>query len=277
VSARGVPVERRPARSAVKDVLVLCYHGVSETWPAAGAATPRNVEAQLTQFLRRGYRGATLSDALTAPQHSRTLVVTFDDALCSVLTLAFPILERLEIPGTVYVPTMYPDSDVPAGWPGYDRWLGTEHEHELRCLSWDDLRTLARAGWEIGSHTDSHPRLTTLDDASLKRELVLSREKCERELSKPCLSLAYPYSNYDNRVVVATRQAGYPLALTVALGAEPPLPLQWPRVIVDRKDTAARVQIRAWRRAKPPVDLAWRRVARRARRLKAIAAVTRRP
>jgi peptidoglycan/xylan/chitin deacetylase (PgdA/CDA1 family) len=252
---------------APKDIVVLCYHGVSSTWPAVVTVTPRNLEAQLSQFLRRGYCGATLCDALTAPRHERTLVVTFDDAFRSVLTVAFPILKRLGLPGTVYVPTAYPDTDKPMAWPGYAHWLGTPHEHELACLSWEELRRLRAAGWEIGSHTDSHPRLTSLDEKSLMRELRISREKCESEMGEACYSLAYPYSDYDARVVEATRQAGYALATTVAIGSRPPLPLQWPRVIVARKDPAMLVAIRAWRLATPPVDAAWRSLAPPIRRV----------
>ena len=36
-------------------------------------------------------------------------------------------------------------------------------------MSWAELRTLADAGWEIGSHTVTHPHLTQLDDATLAR------------------------------------------------------------------------------------------------------------
>jgi peptidoglycan/xylan/chitin deacetylase (PgdA/CDA1 family) len=241
----------------VKDIVVLCYHAVSETWPTNIAVTPKRLDAQLSDFLRRGYRGMTLSDALTAPRHSRTLVVTFDDAFRSVLNLALPILRRLELPGTVYVPTAYPGTEVPMAWKGYDQWVGTPHEHELACLSWGQLRALHALGWEIGSHTDSHPRLTTLDDASLMRELHTSRAKCESEMDAPCLSFAYPYSDHDARVVEATRKAGYLLGTTVPFRSTPPLPLQWPRVVVGRKDSARQVRIRAWRRATPSLDAAW--------------------
>jgi peptidoglycan/xylan/chitin deacetylase (PgdA/CDA1 family) len=255
------------AELAVKDILVLAYHAVSETWPKSITVTPRDLEAQLSYFVRRGYRGMTLSDALTAPRHPRTLVVTFDDAFRSVLTLAFPILSRLALPGTVYVPTAYPDSDMPLAWEGYDDWVGTPHEHELACLSWDELRALRSSGWEIGSHTDLHPRLTTLDDASLERELQVSREKCEWELKEPCYSFAYPYSDYDSRVVEATREAGYLLATTIAHRSAPSLPLQWPRVIVNRSETVRRVRLRAWRLTTPSVDAVWWGVAPRVRRV----------
>ena len=52
-------------------------------------------------------------------------------------------------------------------WPGIDQWLGGPHEAELMPMSWDELRRLAEAGWEIGSHSRTHPMLTQLDDQSV--------------------------------------------------------------------------------------------------------------
>ena len=91
----------------MNDLLVLCYHGISESWPADTSVRPAEFEEQLAELTRLGYRGATLVDALGQESSSeRTLVVTFDDAHRSVLEHA-PIMARLGIPGpcssTVYV------------------------------------------------------------------------------------------------------------------------------------------------------------------------------
>lgn len=227
------------------DLLVLCYHGISETWPAPTSVRPRDFEQQLESFVRRGYRGATLSDALTVPPAQRTLVVTFDDAHRSVLELGAPVMARLGIPGTVYVPTGYPDTDRPMAWDGYDTWLGTEHEGELDCMSWDELRGLAAAGWEVGSHTRSHPRLSTLADGEIEAELTDSRAECEQAMGVSCPSIAYPYSDYDDRTVRIAAAAGYRSAVTVPRGPQPALPLQWPRVGVYHGEDARRIELRA--------------------------------
>ena len=171
--------------------------------------------------------------------------MTFDDAHRSVLELAYPILERLGLPGTVFVPTAYATARRPLDWPGIDKWLGGPHERELECMSWDELRWLCDAGWEIGSHTCTHPRLTKVDGATLRAELVDSRVACEAELGAPCRSLAYPYSDYDARVVSAAREAGYSVAAIVAMPSRIPLPLQWPRVGIynDTADWRFRVRV----------------------------------
>jgi peptidoglycan/xylan/chitin deacetylase (PgdA/CDA1 family) len=218
-------------------------------------------------MVRRGYRGATISEALTAPPGERVLAVTFDDAHRSVLELAAPIMARLGVPGTVYVPTDYAGTERPMGWEGYDVWLGTEHERELLCMGWEDLRGLVAGGWEVGSHTCSHPRLARIDDAAIAAELSESKRICAERIGAPCESLAYPYSDYDTRAVRAAWEAGYRSAVTVPTSPASPLPLEWPRIGVYRGESVRRLSARLrTRRLRPSgaarAALALRRLAR---------------
>ncbi|MDQ6805764.1 MAG: polysaccharide deacetylase family protein [Actinomycetota bacterium] len=218
------------------DILVLSYHAVSRDWPAALSILPERFEAQVRLLAARGYHGATLHDAVHNPPANRTVAVTFDDAYHSVLDLAFPILDRVGFLGTVFVPTDFPDHDGPMSWPGIDHWLSGPHEDELRCLTWPQLGSLADAGWEIGSHSRSHPYLTQLADGKLGQELRGSRERCEQELKRPCRSLAYPYGDRNERVVAAARDAGFETACTVPDRLTALDPLTWPRVGIYHHD-----------------------------------------
>jgi peptidoglycan/xylan/chitin deacetylase (PgdA/CDA1 family) len=221
----------------VSDVLVLCYHAVSPSWPAALSITPDAFERQLALLARRGYRGATLREAIAEPPAERTVAVTFDDAYRSVLELARPILDRLGMPASVYVPTAWPEREAPMSWAGIDQWLGGPHEGELRCMSWDELRGLADHGWEVGSHTRSHPRLTEVgDDGTLTDELAGSRADCEAALGRPCDTLAYPYGAVDERVEAAAGRAGYAYAVSLPHGLHERRPLCWPRVGIYHAD-----------------------------------------
>lgn len=197
----------------MNDLLILCYHAVSEDWPTEFAVSPRQLRSQVRFLIRRGYRPATLTAALRQPPAAKTLVVTFDDAYASVLSRAFPVLAELGAPATVFVPTAYVAGDEALEWASMERWSGTEFAEELRCMSWGDLRSLAGAGWEIGSHTSTHPKLTELDDAALDLELNTSRALCEAEVGEPCRTLAYPFSDHDRRVMERARAAGYEAAV----------------------------------------------------------------
>ena len=222
------------------DLLVLCYHAVSPSWPAALSVTPDALERQLDDLAQRGYEGGTFTDALTRAIDHHTVVITFDDSYRSVLELAKPILDRYAYPGTLFVPSDWPGVEGPMRWPGIDRWLTTPHEHELSCLEWQELRELADAGWEIGSHTCSHPRLPQTDDVTLARELGESRARIEAELGRTCTSLAYPYGDVDARVADATRDAGYRWACTIPRVLQRPRPLLWPRTPIYHDDDLRR-------------------------------------
>jgi peptidoglycan/xylan/chitin deacetylase (PgdA/CDA1 family) len=114
-------------------------------------------------------------------------------------------------------------------WPGIEQWSDGPHSHELLCLDWDGLGELSRQGWEVGSHTRSHPRLPQLDDAALERELCGSREAIAERLGA-CDSIAYPYGDSDERVVRAAAAAGYLTAGTLSGLPHVARPLSWPRV-----------------------------------------------
>ena len=228
----------------MSDVLVLCYHGVSDRWPSSLAVTPEQLEQQLRFLVRRGYRGTTFEQAVTSPPAARTLAVTFDDGYRSVLTHALPVLESLGVPGTVFVVSDFVGQERPMSWPGISEWIGTPHEDELVSLTWDELGLLRDAGWEVGSHTRSHPRLSRLDDAPLRVELHESRITCEERLGS-CTTLALPYGDGDARVVASAVAAGY--AAVAGLPA-PGLPSAgWPRVGVYPPDSLPRFRVKVSR------------------------------
>jgi peptidoglycan/xylan/chitin deacetylase (PgdA/CDA1 family) len=228
----------------MSDVLVLCYHAISERFPAALSVTPEAFQRQLRLLARAGYRGVTFEEAVRAPS-GRTVAVTFDDALLSVLAIAKPLLDEVGFPATVYAPTAYLDTpDRPLRWDGIEQWHGGEHERELLPMSWDQLGGLAEAGWEVGSHTRTHPHLTQIDDVALRDELVRSREEVEQRLGRPCPTLAYPYGDHDERVVAAAGAAGYSAAGTLPARLHGERLLAWPRIGIYHVDDGRRFRMK---------------------------------
>jgi peptidoglycan/xylan/chitin deacetylase (PgdA/CDA1 family) len=223
------------------DLLVICYHAVSDAWRSSLAVSPTRLEAQVGALLARGYVPQTFTNAVLAPAGPRVLSVTFDDAYRSVPELAAPVLARLGVPATVFVPTGFMGDDAPMSWDGIEGWLETPHRDELRPASWEALRRLADRGWEIGAHTVTHPHLPALDDLSLLRELSRSRRACEAALDRPCRSIAYPYGDVDARVVAAAAQAGFTTGAGLPSGRlEGEAPLCVPRVGLYEHDAAWR-------------------------------------
>jgi peptidoglycan/xylan/chitin deacetylase (PgdA/CDA1 family) len=234
---------RRPG-FAMNEMLVLGYHAVSDRWPSEFSVTPARLRAQLELLLRRGYRATTFGEALGTPSASKTVAITFDDGFRSVVERALPILSDLGLPATLFAVTESVGNETPMAWAGLKEWLGSSFEDELQSMSWEQLEQLAGAGWEIGSHTRTHPVLTDLDDASLLEELRGSREKCEQQTGRPCHSLAYPYGSFDDRVVRAAHDAGYRGAATFGGRFHLSDPLRSPRVAVLRSDSPLRFKLK---------------------------------
>jgi peptidoglycan/xylan/chitin deacetylase (PgdA/CDA1 family) len=238
------------------DTMVLCYHAVSPTWTAALSVTPDALERQLTWLTRRGWRGATFSQAVLSCTPARTLAVTFDDAFASVLELAHPILDSLGLPATVFTPTAFASTGRPLEWPGIDHWAQTPAAPELECLTWDALGQLAQAGWEVGSHTRTHPHLTSLDGEALHTELAESRAEVSERLGLDCTSIAYPYGDVDYRVAEAAQVAGYTVGASMSSRLERLGVLRWPRIGIYHVDSLGRFGLKTtrgmrWLRSSP--------------------------
>jgi peptidoglycan/xylan/chitin deacetylase (PgdA/CDA1 family) len=228
----------------VTDVLVLCYHAVSPSWTATLSVTPDALERQLSLLIRRGWRAATFTDAVLDPPAARTMAVTFDDAFASVRVLGQPILDKLGIPATVFAPTAFMARRQPLNWTGIYQWLGTPQAGELAAMDWDDLGALIDRGWEIGSHTRTHPHLTALDDQALDIELAVSRQECAEHLGRPCRSIAYPYGDVDHRVGDRARATGYLAGAELSSSLRPGGQHRWPRVGIYHGDGTGRFKLK---------------------------------
>ena len=231
----------------MSDVVVLCYHAVTPAWPHELSVDPDDLARQVRILLDRGYRAVRFGDlgggaAGTGPR----VAVTFDDAYRSTHELAWPVLRELGVPATVFVPTDFAGRAEPMSWPGIDDAAAGPHAAELRCMSWEQLGELQEDGWEVGSHTCSHPHLTACGDEALARELAGSRELIAQRLGA-CDTIAYPYGDVDARVMEAARHAGYRLGAALPVRLRRPVPLAWPRLGIYRPDTEWRFRLKVSR------------------------------
>ena len=88
-------------------------------------------------------------------------------------------------------------------------------------LTWDELGRIDPALITIGSHTLSHPILTSIDDATLEREVRDSRQRLEQRLGRPVDLFCYPNGAQDDRVHAAVARH-YRAAVTTRYGLVPP-------------------------------------------------------
>jgi peptidoglycan/xylan/chitin deacetylase (PgdA/CDA1 family) len=189
--------------------------------------------AFLDDLKAHGYRTLTLSSALQGKPPRRSIVLTFDDGCRCFRDHAFPELQARGMTATLFV--------VSRELGGTNRWdrpegpEGASGERSEELLGAGDLRRLAAAGIEIGSHGRHHRDLTALSDEELREELQGSRSDLEALLDTPVRTFCYPYGHVDDRVRDAARAAGYLAAVSIHAqpGARPDDPWALPRMIIN--------------------------------------------
>ncbi|WP_324276040.1 polysaccharide deacetylase family protein [Blastococcus brunescens] len=183
---------------------ILMYHSISPSTvpdPHRLRVHPERLERHLRLLRRLGLRGVSLGELLLAEARgaARGLVgLTFDDGYTDFLEHAVPVLQRHGMTGTVYV--------VAGRLGGENEW---DDGPRFQLMAADQVRAVAAAGQEVGSHTLSHARLAGADPATLTAEISDSRRVLEDVLQTEVRSFCYPYGSYDQAAADAVRAAGY--------------------------------------------------------------------
>jgi len=190
--------------------LVLMYHSVEpyETDPYLVTVHPRRFDQQLRWLQKRGLRGVAMTELLTAREPG-TVGLTFDDGYTDFATIVLPFLRRYGFTATVFV--------IADALGGYNHWDVPGPRKALMTAA--DVRLVADAGMEVGSHSLHHVRLTKLSDLELREEVVVSRARLAEIIGQPVTGFCYPYGAVGAREVQAVRDAGYDYACSVSRSA----------------------------------------------------------
>lgn len=225
---------------------VLMYHMVSEHQSDAKfnklRVRPAAFAAQVAWLAEQGFIFLTMSELRTQWQNgtlkSKSIALTFDDGYADNILNALPILQRHQAKATIYVVVDRHDRD----WSTYKKAHHNSGELARETkLSDAQVMALVNSGLiEIGSHTLTHANLSTLDDATRRQELALSRQALQGLTGQPIQSFAYPFGIYSHADVLAVQDAGYLDAVTTVEGIDrrQPLPdfLQLKRIKISGKD-----------------------------------------
>ncbi len=179
-------------------VPILVYHDLgtppaSEPYPGL-YVSDSDFEADMAWLAQRGYQAVTLDQVMNAWYHGGTLpskpiVITFDNGYVPQATFAPSVLSKY-------------------GWPAVLNEITAGHLDNQR------ISYLLSLGWEIDSHSISHPDLVAISASALQYQLVASRSFLRKTFHIPANSFCYPSSEYNATVIAAVKAAGYTNATT---------------------------------------------------------------
>ena len=94
--------------------------------------------------------------------------LSFDDGFKNNITNAIPILDKYDVPAIFFIPT----SLIGSNWEQAREFCldRTNYGGVIEFLEWSDVLDMVSLGYEIGSHTSSHLRLS---DISTNKERLL--------------------------------------------------------------------------------------------------------
>ena len=209
------------ASGHARSIPILMYHSIAdEDETRVGAyyrtATSPLVFTQHMQYLRNlGYSTINLADAVGLLQNGgsakKYAVVTFDDGYADFYKHAFPELSRHRFTATIFLPTGYIGTG-PVQFKGKD------------CLTWSEVRELRKHGMCFGSHTVTHPQLSSLSASAVKNEIVNSKQTIEDHLGESVDSFAYPFAFPEENVAFVRMlretlvDAGYHQGVSTRIG-----------------------------------------------------------
>jgi peptidoglycan/xylan/chitin deacetylase (PgdA/CDA1 family) len=187
--------------------LILMYHRVAEEAEDPLCVAPRRFAEQMAWLERHGLRGVgvgTLVDAMRAGRQRGLVGITFDDGYVDLVETALPALLRHGFTATMFICSGLLGGI--ANWDDVPPWP---------LMSADQVRELAAAGMEIGSHTLTHLRMAGAAADELKAEVSESKTSLGELIGAPIRGFAYPYGSMDKAAQDAVRDAGYHYACAV--------------------------------------------------------------
>ena len=255
--------------------VVVCGH----TLTAAQTRFQVDVLARWFDFIHHDQ----LLERLERPHARPFCLLTFDDGKRSNATELAPELARLGVPAAFYVVTEFLTAGEPL-WFDRQRALvqalgytpaGLDHptlkrlplaevsgrldrafahygvrpdmqSDDVRPMSWDDARRLARQGFTIGAHSVRHATLTNEAARDALSDIERSIATVSAELAAPCASFAFPNGNYTPPLARHALEVGVQTVMTT----EPvwadarTLPWRVPRIQLFGEQSRAKIDLK---------------------------------
>ena len=183
---------------------ILMYHSISYEKGNTVRVPKENFRQQMKYLKDNNYTTLNLDELYIYMKtgkiiSKKPIVITFDDGYIDNYTNAYPILKELKLKATVFVITDTIDTDK-------------------NYLTSNEIKSMDANNMRIESHTASHEHLTKISYSDNIKTMTSSKAKLEKILNRKINYIAYPYGEYTENTIKATKESGYKLAFSTDYG-----------------------------------------------------------
>jgi peptidoglycan-N-acetylglucosamine deacetylase len=144
-----------------------------------------------------------IGQAQSAGIPDKTVILTFDDAVKSQITVVVPLLEQYDFKATFYIT---------------HAWM----EDKEHFMTWEDAADLNRKGFEIGNHTWTHNVFDKSENAAKLEEELRQVDEALAKVGVPKpVSFGWPGDNFGPEAIAVLQKHGIKLARR---GMQPEVP-----------------------------------------------------
>ncbi len=230
--------------SKIIHIPILLYHSIVN--PNSASKYPNSIslpifEKHLIWLKEMGYQSTTFSNLTNILENNieninrKYILITFDDGLANNIENALPILTKHGFTAMIFAVVGRIGKDIDWG-----KSVG------LKLADINQLYNWINAGCEVGSHTLTHPQLTSISPDRVQKEIIESKSILENLFSRRIDHFCYPYGAFDSESFYAVKSAGYKTACTVLKGnkAKSGYELALSRVRISEDTTFFRLKYR---------------------------------
>lgn len=188
---------------------VLMYHefkdvvGESESEQSISVSTSL-FESHIEALLEEGYTPITFKNLEQCFKQegglpAKPIIITTDDGYLSNYTIAYPILQKYNVPATYFITSAY---------------MGVQTT--MPHFTWEEARQMEASGLiDIQSHTHAHALLDKLSQGEVMYQASMSFAMIEKELGKRDIKvLAYPQFLHNKKTIKWLQDVGVDLQIT---------------------------------------------------------------
>lgn len=191
---------------ATGSAVVLQYHHVSEDTPRSTSVSPAELESHIHWLQQNHFSIRSLPDILDQLQASEpslnkhVVAISFDDANLSVCEQAWPILEKYNVPFTLFINTD-----------------PIERNFDSQC-SWKSLQAMHNSGlMTVGNHSKQHLHMLERSPMqsekewlmTMRKEIVEAQQTLDKQFGPSPKLFAYPYGEFNQALKKLVKALGY--------------------------------------------------------------------